>query len=243
MHLLATVRTGDCNIVDIRAVKFDVIRAVRAHLFEFFDAAYGVFFTAFTFPNVKRGTPISVSGNAPILYVCNPRAETACAYRRRNPVDCIIVFYKVVTNCRHLDKPRFSCVVDKRCVTAPAVRVAVLKFRGGEKCAGFFQVFQNLRVGIFNKHTFPFGFFCHLTLAVYKLNKRQVVLSAYIGVVLAECRCNVNDTCTVFCGYIACAGYKPALFSWGYKVPKRHILSHFKSLAFHFFQNFVFALT
>ena len=114
-----------------------------SHLFEFFDAAYGVFFTAFTFPNVKRSTPISVVLEMPQSCTFAIQvAETACAYRRRNPVDCIIVFYKVVTNRRHLDKPRFSCVVDKRCVTAPAVRVAVLKFRGGKKCAGFFKSFK-----------------------------------------------------------------------------------------------------
>ena len=45
----------------------------------------------------------------------------------------VVVFDKVVLDSGHLNKPAVPRVIDERSVAAPAVGVAVLKGRSGEK--------------------------------------------------------------------------------------------------------------
>ena len=72
-------------------MQFDVFRAVWRHFFQFCNAADGVFMTAFTFPDVQWCTPVSVTGDTPVLNIFQPVAKTAFADGLWNPVDCIVV--------------------------------------------------------------------------------------------------------------------------------------------------------
>ena len=69
-HLLATFRTVKKNFINIRTMEFyGLCLFVATHVVEVFTAAYAVLVTAFTFPDVKRSTPVTVSGNCPVLNV------------------------------------------------------------------------------------------------------------------------------------------------------------------------------
>ena len=85
--------------------------------------------TAFTGPNIKWSTPISVTRNTPVLNVFKPVSETTLTNAFGNPINSIVVTDKVILNVGHLDKPRFTSVVDKWSVTTPAVGVVVFKLR------------------------------------------------------------------------------------------------------------------
>ena len=46
---------------------------------------------AFAFPNRQRRAPVTVTGQAPILYMFEPVAKTAFTDGFRNPVDLVVV--------------------------------------------------------------------------------------------------------------------------------------------------------
>ena len=73
----------------------------------------------------------------------------------------------------------------------------MFKFRCAEKKSSLFKILKNGNVRILNKETRKRSFLGHVALSVNKLNERKVVSSADSGVVLTECRRNVNYTCTV----------------------------------------------
>ena len=174
--------------------------------------------TAFTFPDIKRSTPITVTAYTPILYVFKPSTETSFTDCFRNPINCIVIFNKVVLNVCHLDKPSITCIVDKRCITSPTERIAVFKLRCIEQLTSFFKIYKNFFINIFTECTCPRCFLSHFTLTVNKLYERQVVLSADIRVVLTECRSDMNDTCTVCKSYITVASYIISLFIRCYEI-------------------------
>ena len=84
---------------------------------------------ALTLPYGKRRSPVTVSGDAPVLDVLQPVAEAAFSNGFRDPVDLIVVFNQVVLYGRHLDEPGLSRIIDERRPAAPAVGIAVLKYR------------------------------------------------------------------------------------------------------------------
>ena len=153
--------------------------------------------TAFALPNIERRTPVTVTADAPVLNVFKPVAETSLTDALGNPIDCIVVSYKIVLNRRHLDKPGLSCIVDERSIAAPAERVVVLELRRTEEESSLLKILKNRNIRILDKETCKRSFLCHITLAVNELNKRKIIVSADSRVVLTECRSNVNDTCTV----------------------------------------------
>src|SRR5699024_8935859 len=102
---------------------------VAASLKKFLTAADGFHMAALAFPYVERCSPVTVSADSPVLNIFQPVAEAAFSDTLRDPVDGVVIPDQVLFDCSHLDKPGFSSIVDKRCVTSPAVRIAVLKFR------------------------------------------------------------------------------------------------------------------
>ena len=237
VHLFAAVGAGDGNGVDIGAVQFNVLRAVRGHLFELLDTADRMAAAAFALPDIQRSAPIPVAADAPILHVFQPVAEAALADRRGNPIDGVVVADQIFADRGHLDEPGFSCIIDQRGVAAPAERVAVLELRRGKQQAPCFQVVQNERVGILDEHAGPRGFFCHLSLAVHKLNKRQAVNAAHTGVVLTERGRGMNHTGTVCQRDVTVAGDEPALLFRLYEGEQRLVFLIFQIGTDKAFQN------
>ena len=134
LHGFAAVRAGNLIGVDIRAVKLHIQRILPAGKFlQFLAAPHGnLLSAALTFPDVQRSSPVTVSGNAPVLNVLQPVSETAFADVLRDPVDLLIILHQVIFNRSHLDEPGFSRIIKQRRITAPAMGVIMLKFRRGE---------------------------------------------------------------------------------------------------------------
>ena len=141
MHLFAALRTFDRNRVDIRAVQFDVVRAVVGHFFQFRNTADGMHMSALALPDIERGSPVTVAADAPVLDILDPVAEASLADTLRDPVDGVVVGDQVIPYRRHFNEPGFTRIVDERRVASPAVGVAVLELRRVEEQSSCVQVF------------------------------------------------------------------------------------------------------
>ena len=218
-HRLATLRAFNVYSVDIRLMKFDFIRAIIAHWFKFFNAADNVSFAAFTFPNRKRCTPVSFSWKTPVDYVFKEVTHTSFLDVFRKPVYWTVVCNKLISYGCHLDKPFFSCIVKKRCITSPAVRIAVFKRNSRKEFAFFFKKVKNHLVTVFYKYACPrLNFCCKVTLCIYILTERKTVCLTYTVIVFTECSCYMNNACTVFCcNVVVCNNFKAVVVIF-YKV-------------------------
>ena len=168
-----------------------------------------------------------------------PIAETSLSDAFGYPIYCVVVADKVVAHVGHLYKPRFARVVDKRSIAAPAERIIVFKLRRVKQKSLFFKVFKHHRVGFFDENSRIGGLLGHISLAVNKLNKGEVVTPADARVVLTERRRAVNDTRTVGHCYIAVAHNEVSLFvllfaDGLYKVKQRLVFFIFKLAALKF---------
>ena len=133
MHFFSTIRTFECNCIDIRTMKFYFgIIWITASLREFCAASDTLLMTTLTLPYRKWCSPVTVTGNTPVLDILKPVTKTSFSDGLRNPVYGVIVADQVIFDCSHLDEPGFSCVVDERCVTSPAVRIFMLELRSIE---------------------------------------------------------------------------------------------------------------
>ena len=203
--------------------------------------------SALTLPYIKGSAPVSVSGNTPVLNIFQPVAETSRTYIFRYPVDGVVISDKPVSYVGHFDEPGISCVIDKRRVASPAVRIFMLKLWCSKQLALCIKVFENMRVGIFYKHSPIRCFSCHIALCINKLYKRKVIVSAYPCVVLTESRSDMNYTRTVGHGYIVVAGHKMTLLALLFSAftgagEKRFIFCPFKILTHAAFKHFVSCL-
>ena len=99
MHILTTLRTLDRNGVNVWSVKFYLCRLWITSLFcQFGTASDALPVSARALPDIKWGTPVTVTGNCPVLNVLQPVSETAGTDRFRNPVD------RGDTVCRYVGK-------------------------------------------------------------------------------------------------------------------------------------------
>ena len=212
LHFAAALFTLNRNLVNERAVKLDIVGAVIAELFKLGNRADGMSVAAGAFPDVKRSAPITVTADAPILNIFKPVTEATLAYAFGNPVNRVVILNKIILNRSHLDKPRFSCVINQRSVAAPAERIIMLKFRSGEKLAFFVKIGQHKRVCVLYEFACIGSFLGHIALAVNKLNKGQIIGSAYSCVVLAESGSDVNYARAVRHGNIAVGSNEMSLF-------------------------------
>ena len=88
----------------------------------------------------------------------------------------------------------------------------MLKFRCVKKLPLFVKVDQDVLIRILYKLAGIRRFRRHISFSVHKLDKGQVIVSSHLGVILAESRCNMNDTRTVCHGDIVVTGDKVGLF-------------------------------
>ena len=136
--------------------------------------------TAGAFPDIKRSTPISVSGKTPVLNVFKPVAEASLTDGFGNPVYCIVICDKSVLDLCHLDEPGVTGVVDERCVTSPAMRIIMLKLWRGEELSTLLKVCEDEWVCLLNEDTRVLCLLGHLALAVNELNEGETVFSSYL---------------------------------------------------------------
>ena len=175
--------------------------------------------TAAALPDIERRSPVTIAADPPILHVFQPVTETAFANGRRDPVHRIVIGDEFIPHRRHTDKPRLPGIVNKGCIAAPAMGIAMLKYRCFKKFAGIFQILQDQGIGILDEDPRPVRIRCHLSLAVYKLNKRHIILLADPVVVLTEGRCRMNDTGAILRGNVVITDDKKSfLVDFPYRV-------------------------
>ena len=202
LHLAATIRTLDRHCINVWTVQLDIIRAVVAHRFQFLDRTDCMTLATRALPDIQWSSPVTVTGQPPVLNIFQPCAETSLTDTFRNPVYGVIILHQSVLHCGHLDEPCISCIVDKRCVTSPAVWILMLKLRSVEQKSCLLQINEYRLICILYEQSCVRCFLCHITLAIDKLNEWKVVFSSDVCIVLTKCRCDMNDTCTVGHRYI-----------------------------------------
>ena len=141
VHILATLRTLDRHRINIWSVKFYLCCLWITSLFcQFGTASDALPVSARALPDIKWGTPVTVTGNCPVLNVLQPVSETAGTDRFRNPVDRIIISDEIILYRGLLDVPGLSCIVDQRLVTSPAVWILMFKLRCIKKLLSCTQI-------------------------------------------------------------------------------------------------------
>ena len=185
---------------------------ISASLKELLAAADGFHMSAFTFPYVKRSSPVTVTADSPVLNVLQPVAETSFSDALRDPVNGIVIPDQIVLYSGHLNKPGLPCIVDKGRITSPAVRIAVFKLRRREKQPSLIQIFEYFRVCLFAERSGPGSFLCHLSFFIYQLEYRKIIFLSYFIIVFTESRSDVYHAGTVCKRYISIADYIISLF-------------------------------
>ena len=139
LHSPAALGAGTGNLVNIRSVQLHGLRRrVAAHLLQFLAGTDRLHVTAsLALPHVQGRAPITVTGNAPVLNVFQPVAETPLADGLRDPVYGLVVAHQIVAHRRHLDKPWLPRIVDQRRVASPAERIVMLELGRVEKFSFF----------------------------------------------------------------------------------------------------------
>ena len=245
VHGLAAIRTLHGDIINVWTVKLDGLRTlVTTLLIEILAASHGFHMSALTLPDIQWCSPVTVSGNTPVLNVLKPVTETSLTDALRNPVDSIVVTDQIILYCSHLDEPGLTCIVDKRCVTSPAMRIIMLEFRCVKKLALFVKVCENHRVRFLYEYTCVWCLFGHVTLSVYELYERKVILTSDTAVILTKCRCDMNDTSTITHGNVVVTGYEVSFFvlfccSLSCTCKKRLIFSALKVCSFIFLKDLI----
>ena len=142
VHLFSALGAGDDHVVDKWTVELHLslvavhfltvflyhIHIVGAHFLKLFPAADAVHMAALTLPYGKRSSPVTVSGDAPVLDILQPVAEPAFSDGFRDPVDHVVIADQILLHGGHLDEPGFTGIVDQRSIAAPAMGIAVLKY-------------------------------------------------------------------------------------------------------------------
>ena len=245
LHLAAAVRATELHAVHIGTVQFDVIRALDGLFLQFRDGTNAVAASAVrAFPDVERGAPVTVPGQAPVLDVFEPVAESAFTDGLRDPVDGVVVPDEVVTDVGHFDEPGFSGVIDERRVAAPAERVVMLELRRVVEFAFLVEVHEDFRVGVLDEHAGVGSLGFQFTLLVDHLDEGKVIVAADASVVFTESGGDVDDTGTVIHGDVGVAGDEEALLALFVgegllEVIKRLVLFVFEVLAHVGLEDFV----
>ena len=130
VHILATLRTLDRNGVNVWSVKFYLCRLWITSLFcQFGTASDTLPVSARALPDIKWGTPVTVTGNCPVLNVFQPVSETSGTDGFRNPVNSVVIADQIILYCSLFDVPGLSCIINQRLVTSPAVWILMFKLR------------------------------------------------------------------------------------------------------------------
>ena len=136
MHGLPALGTGNGDSINVRTMQFHRLSLlIAAQLIQLLTAAYRMQISALALPNIQRSTPVTITGNPPVLNVLQPVAETAFSDGSGNPVNCLIIANQILPYSSHLDEPGFSCIINQRRVASPAEGIIMLKLRCSKKLA------------------------------------------------------------------------------------------------------------
>jgi len=146
---------------------------------------------------------------------------------------------EVVKKMKVAGQPQFVQITDEDEFYGGCYGYASVTFR-----AFAVEVNKDFGVCVLNEHTCIGCFFCHVTLAVNKLNERKVIASANLCVVLTECGSDMNDTCTVcHCNIVVCCNEETffiLFFTDRFNIIKeRFVLFVFKVDTLETFKHFV----
>ena len=178
---------------------------------KFRAASDTVKFSAVAAPDWNRGSPITRSGDSPVFNLFQPISETLLTDEFRIPINSIIVCNELVLERAHLDIPALASVINKRSSAAPAVRIVMLYLL---LCEHFcVEPFDYIDVeSIFHYEATRPRSRRVFTAFVNRLENRESVFDAAVIVVFTKGRSRVNDTGTIFCGYIVHTRNKECLY-------------------------------
>ncbi len=220
MHLFAAFRTRNRKIIDVRSVKFYRKRILTARqIVKFLPASDRMPVTAFTFPHIKRCSPISVTRNRPVLNVLKPVSETSRSDGFGDPVDGVVVPYKVIPDLGHFYIPGFPRIIDKRSRTSPAMGIVMFYLRGTKKYPSCIKLFEDFRIctystfvyfllGWLGTHTPERSLRLHHTFFVHHLDKRCIIFSSDSGIIFTKRGSNMNYSGTIRHCYIVITVHK-----------------------------------
>ena len=89
----------------------------------------------------------------------------------------------------------------------------MLEFRSIEELAFFVQICEDHRICFLYENACVWCLFCQVTLSVYELYEWQFIVTSDSAVVFTECRCDVNDTCTITHSNVVITGYEMSFFA------------------------------
>ena len=92
------------------------------------------------------------------------------------------------------------------------MRIAVFKLRRVVKKPSLLQVFDDLRVCLFHEQPCKRSRLAHISLFIYQLDERHVILPSHLGVVLTKRRCDVYHAGTVGQSNIGVTGNEKCFF-------------------------------
>ena len=106
LHGFPALRAGECDGVDVGPVQLHALCLfIPAQGGKLLPASHAFHMPALALPNIQRRSPIAVSGDAPVLDIFQPVAETSLADGWRNPVDGLVIAHQIILYRSHLDKP------------------------------------------------------------------------------------------------------------------------------------------
>ena len=238
VHGLAAVRAAQNNLIDIGAMQLGQVNLTDGHIQQLLLAADDVHMAVLTQPDGQRGAPVTFARKAPVHHVFKEIAHAAFLDVVGHPVDGAVIGNQLIAHGGHADKPGGAGVIQQRGVAAPTEGIIMGEGHGGKKQAALLQILQNQGIGVLDEHARPGSFGNHLALCVHQIDERQAVFAGYAIIVLAECRGNVNDACTVGHGDVIVADDEPGFLIRLYKAIQRLILQAVQRGAGHFIQDF-----
>ena len=245
VHNAAAARALELDTVDERLVQFDIVRAVRGHFLQFLLGSDRMLLAAvIADPYRKRCSPVTVAGERPVLNILQPVAETSLTDALRDPVDLLVVRDKVILDGCHADEPGLARIVNERCSASPAVRIIMLELRSCSEKPALLKILEDLGVCA---HRAFFHFLlgrlaavagerrirCHSALLIDEFEERKVIVASDPGVILTECRSDMNDAGTVCHGDVLVDRHEMSLLALLFSSCSRAFVER---LIFHAFE-------
>ena len=180
-------------------MELQLFRKLDSHFLEFINTPDTMgFATIITYPDRKRGAPVTLSADCPINYVFQEVSHASVPDILRVPRDCVVVSQQGVLYGSGLNKPRSPSVIEKRSVTSPTERIRVGVLLTPVKTPARLQVFYDQRICFLDKHAFPLSHFPgESSFLIHQLDYRQVMLHGRIHIIFPERRRQMDYTCAV----------------------------------------------
>ncbi len=148
VHHFTRIRDED-EIINDGTMQINIIGTLRilltrsiglGHFFlELCNGAHALHLTRGGTPNGQRSTPVSLTGNRPVLDVAQPFTKSAFTDPIRCPFYLVIEFQEALFHCCHSNKPGIHRIVEQRVICSPTVWILVSIFFLTIEQIGFHQ--------------------------------------------------------------------------------------------------------